>query len=694
MSQDRIDRRALVMRHNPVITRFEPLSPLSVGNGEFAFTADFTGLQSFPQYYRTPLGTQSQWGWHSSRSKSQYSLNDIQLHMYDTGDRQVGYAVSDSGQEEPFHWLRQNPHRLQLGQIGLRLLSEDGKEVGFEDISGKEQTLDMWTGILTSRFQVNGVPVFVQTCCHPLVDELGVRIVSPLVNLHRLEITFGFPSPHPTSKVWGETIELNWQVDEEQSHKTDYRAESNQSGVFIRTLDEDGYRVSATWFMDGEVVQDESHRYRLVPQTEGSTVELSIGFHSTQALAALPAFDDIAAASAEHWERFWNEGGAVELVASRDPRAAELERRILLSQFLTAIHCSGSLPPQETGLLYNSWFGKFHLEMHWWHAVHFALWGRTYLLRKSMDWYIRILPVAKQIAHSQGYEGARWPKMVGPNGQESPSPIGPLLIWQQPHPIVYAELCYLAEPKKETLEAFRDIVLETAAFMASFATWDAERERYVLGPPVIPAQEEHKPEKTWNPTFELEYWRHGLELAQLWRQRLGLPTEPQWHHICERISALPVAGGVYVAHENDAETFTRVNKDHPSMLGALGILPGKSVDPEVMRNTLFKVLGEWQWDTSWGWDFPMTAMTAARLGEGEAAVSALLMNATKNTYLPNGHNYQHEELTAYLPGNGGLLAAVAIMASGFQGGPRDIKAPGFPQDGSWTVRFEGLNAWL
>ena len=26
--------------------------------------------------------------------------------------------------------------------------------------------------------------------------------------------------------------------------------------------------------------------------------------------------------------------------------------------------------------------GKFHLEMHWWHAVHFALWNRLELLEK------------------------------------------------------------------------------------------------------------------------------------------------------------------------------------------------------------------------------------------------------------------------------------------------------------------------
>src|SRR6185312_689119 len=118
-------------------------------------------------------------------------------------------------------------------------------------------------------------------------------------------------------------------------------------------------------------------------------------------------------ASANHWAKFWSTGGAVDFSDSRDARAPELERRIVLSQYLTAIQCAGSMPPQETGLTVNSWYGKFHLEMHWWHAAHFALWNRTDLLEKSLGWYGRVLPAARALALTQGYRGARWPKMVG-----------------------------------------------------------------------------------------------------------------------------------------------------------------------------------------------------------------------------------------------------------------------------------------
>src|SRR5690349_19181526 len=46
-----IDRVALVKRHNPTLRKLDTLAPLSLGNGEFAFTGDITGLQTFPREY-------------------------------------------------------------------------------------------------------------------------------------------------------------------------------------------------------------------------------------------------------------------------------------------------------------------------------------------------------------------------------------------------------------------------------------------------------------------------------------------------------------------------------------------------------------------------------------------------------------------------------------------------------------------
>jgi len=82
-------------------------------------------------------------------------------------------------------------------------------------------------------------------------------------------------------------------------------------------------------------------------------------------------------------------------------------------------------------------------------------------------------------------------------------------------------------------------------------------------------------------------------------------------------------------------------------------------------------------------------VTAARLGEPDKAVDALFMDSPKNRWLANGHNYQSARLPLYLPGNGGLLTAVAMMAAGWDGCP-DRPSPGFPDNWKWKVRWEGL----
>jgi hypothetical protein len=587
------------------------------------------------------------------------------------------------------NWLRENPHRLHLGRIGLNLSTGD-VGAGMRDVSDIRQELDLWLGIITSRFLFAGVPVMVKTAVHPDLDLLAVRIESRALrqdgNAQLFPcLNFPYGSPAMNAAEWGPR---------RAAHKSTVISTTAHSARLHRKLDATEYYVAIEW--TGEAAFDANlidHEFQIYPKRSPETLEFVVAFSPQPFSARLPEASQTFAAAADHWQRFWTTGAAIDLSSSRDQRANEIERRVVLSQYLTAIQCSGSMPPQETGLTCNSWYGKFHLEMHWWHAAHFALWNRLPLLEKSLGWYDTILPGARELAKSQGYRGARWPKMVGPEGRDSPSPVGPLLIWQQPHPLFYAELCYLSRPSRATLARYRNIVFETAEFMASFAYYETARKRFVLGPPVIPAQENHPARETWNPTFELEYWSFGLRVAQRWRQRLGMQRNPEWERIISQLSALPVRDGVYLAHENCPQTYTERNHDHPSMLGALGMLPGRSADRETMRRTLKRVLKDWQWNTTWGWDYPLTAMTAARLGETKIAVDALLLDTEKNRYLPNGHNYQRPNLPCYLPGNGGLLYAIAMMAGGWDSTTRRT-APGFPDDGSWTVRAENLNSQL
>jgi hypothetical protein len=307
--------------------------------------------------------------------------------------------------------------------------------------------------------------------------------------------------------------------------------------------------------------------------------------------------------------------------------------------------------------------------MHYWHHAAFALWGREGDLRRSLDWYKRILPKAKELAASQGYTGARWPKMTDPSGFNSPSGIAVLILWQQPHPIMFAELCYRANPDGALLREYRETIVETAEFMKNFIHWDEEGNRYVVGPPYIPVQERHKAAVTLNAAYELEYFRWGFRAADTWLKRLGETS--CYGEIAEELALPSRKDGLYLAHENCPDTYTKLPfyTDHPSMLMMYGVLNSEKTDPSLMSATLDKVLEVWDMQTLWGWDFPVMAMTACRLGRKEDAVKLLLLDSPKNHYLPNGHNRQtgSDALPSYLPGNGGVLIAAAMMAAGFDG---------------------------
>lgn len=693
-----MDRKEIVQRHNPELHKWDPVSPLSVGNGEFAFSVDMTGLQSFPGQYEVPLGTQSNWSWHYTGGHDRFSAQDAEYQMFETHGRLVGYPMKPGEKAEAYHWLRMNPHRQQLGRASFRFLRESGAEVEACDIKQLNQRLDLWSGIITSQFMVENVPVQVTTACHAEHATIAVRVESELIQQGRLQVFMKFPAPDMTNTSWAKSVFPDWEHDDR--HDTVLAHTDDNSALLQRRMDEDGYDVNWAW-SSGHLERTAVHEFTLLPRPElGNNLEFTIGF-VPQGIPSpplpsfpLPTVEEVLCSSLQHWEQFWMSGAAIDFAGSSDPRAYELERRVILSQFLCAMHSGGSIPPQETGLMYNSWFGKAHLEMHWWHGAHFPLWGRAEILLQSMDWYTRILPVAYELAESQGYEGARWPKMVDFEGKPCPSAVAPGLIWQQPHPLALAELCYRAEPTEELLLRFRDIVYASANFMVSYAHWDEVKRVYDLGPPLIPAQECHPLAGSKNPPYELEYWRYGLEIAISWAKRLQETPHPRWADVASHMAAPPQQDGVYLAHELCPETFTARNHDHPSMLGALGMLPGAGIDHDVMLRTLLKVKEVWKWGSAWGWDFPMCAMTATRLGEPDLAIDFLLMDAAKNTYLANGHNYQRAGLSAYLPGNGGLLIAVAMMAAGWEGASAEVNNPGFPQDGSWQVQWEGLEPWL
>jgi hypothetical protein len=672
-----IDRHALVSRHDVTVHQPDRFGAMAVGNGNFAFNFDVTGLQSFPDYYAktTPLGILSTWGWHAFPNPEGFSLETYPFKTIPKHDRTFTYPDSGTAHPTPpAAYLRSNPQRFGLGQIGLVMTRADGAAVALTDLQNITLHLDLWDAQASSAFTVDGQPVRVETVAHPVRDEVAVRIDSPLIAAGRLKVRLAFPY---ASDSFGPDYQ-DWSHPD--SHETRMKPRGPGSADFSRTLDDTHYNVRVRWSDGASLVSAGKHEFILAGA--GDHLELSAWFSRQPPATEADNVAAVQTAAADSWHRYWNTGGVIDFSGTADPRAAELERRLVLSQYLMAVHDSGDCPPEETGLAANSWFGKFHMEMYWWHSAHWALWGHPELLERSLDSLHAMMPPSAAMAKREGCIGVKWPKMTDPSGTESPSGVGPVLVWQQPHPIYLAELLWRARRDQATLDRYKDIVFQTADYMASFVDYDAGRKEFVLGPGVSSGDEKHTDVlHNLNPTMEIVYWKWTLQIAQQWRQRLHLPRDAKWDDVIDHLAKPTVRNGVYPALEIPVE-------DKPAFLTTFmyGAIPGPDVDVEVMRKTLHATQSPAP-QNAVTWGTAMAAMCAARLDEPDRAVDLLVGPYDQNPFRPSGYTVRRPDQTPmYMPANGGWLTAAAMMAAGWDGSIGN--APGFPK--SWIVRSEGL----
>jgi hypothetical protein len=679
--QESIDRKSVIERHTIISNELNTISPAQVGNGEFAFSADITGLQTF-----IPFNTMSHWGWHSDPLPEGTKIENFKGQLVDTYGRMVKYPLVNEDDEEQkalSGWLSGNPHRINLGRIGFLIKKADGSEISPDDLQNVRQELNLWSGIITSYFEIEGIPVHVKTASHPARDLIAVSVKSELIKMRRLSVKTAFPSASAGNSNWGNYIGI-W--DKPQSHQTIVEEKDGQVN-FRRILDNDIYHVSLKWFTRSLLNRDEYNPHHFIIQSLDDYMDFVFEFSSEKSGNELPTVEACFEASKKGWADFWNSGAAIDLSESSDPRWIELERRVVLSQYLMKVNEAGSLPPQESGLVNNGWYGRFHFEMIWWHGVHWALWNRWEQLDKSLGIYNRFLESAKERAKGEGFLGVRWPKCTAYNNSEWPHPCHAFLIWQQPHPIYFAELDYRLHPKKETLEKWKDVVFQTADFLASIAHYDTLKKEYVLGPPLIPVSENVDYMHTLNPAFELGYWRFGLRTAKEWYNRLGMEIPEILEEVLYNLAPLPVEDSLYVLHEGIQDMWTNYNYEHPALIGTYGMLPGDGVDPDILENTFEKILSVWNFRRVWGWDFPMLAMTAARLNRPEEAIDLLL----HENFIFDQHGLAYGEGSPYpyFPSNGGLLTTIAMMAGGWDGSEGDT--PGFPKNGKWIIKNENFN---
>lgn len=207
---------------------------------------------------------------------------------------------------------------------------------------------------------------------------------------------------------------------------------------------------------------------------------------------------------------------------------------------------------------------------------------------------------------------------------------------------------------------------------------------------MYPVSENTPPNATFNPTFELAYWRFGLNIAAQWKTRQHLPVPDSWRHVAQNLAPLPTFNETYPIYQDIPNMWIDPNTfyDHPAMIGIYGLLPPTpGFNLTIMQNTADKIASIWDFTQLFGWDFPMLAMNAARLGRPEQAVEYLLdVNFPfDDVGMPIGGP---RVATPYFPGSSSLLLAVAMMAGGWDGD----EGPHFPE--GWDVEVEGFSPAL
>ncbi|KAL7627086.1 hypothetical protein AAE478_003862 [Parahypoxylon ruwenzoriense] len=316
--------------------------------------------------------------------------------------------------------------------------------------------------------------------------------------------------------------------------------------------------------------------------------------------------------------------------ATPSPRT-KLQRRIIMTQYYMRVNSAGTGQiPQESGLVYNGWWGKIHLEMAVWHCAHWAAWGRQqYFDRVFPAMYETLLPSAAARACNIGWDGARWAKMTELGTSDiAPGETRAYLMWQQPHPMYLAQLAYQAKPTRRTLREWDRVVTATAEYMASFAWYNETSGHYDLEPPPKGVTENSFSRETRNLAFEIAYWRWALDAAADWRS------------------------------------------------GSWGSAPAAPVDGTHIPWEI------WTDANIRGWGRSVLAINPTRIGNTERAIYHLRTTATGPAI------WSDPSPPPRFPGGGSVLYAIGYVAVGWAGS--EGNAPGFPKDGTWVVKHEGL----
>lgn len=265
----------------------------------------------------------------------------------------MNYDQPNPAENDISNWLIQNPQRLNLANIGLFFGTE---QVNEDDLADKSQTLDLWTGSLISTFTYNGVRTRVETRAASGSDSIGLSIESDLLANASLGLFFDFPYPDvhkfdaPFVGVWNAT----------SNHSTSLETSGNRLSI-LHTIDNNSYVMDAEWDGQGQVAGPENGTHRYFFTTLGETTLNLTATFSPKGVSSMATFNSLKEDAELWWQDYWTSGAFVDMTSTDSANASELQRRIILSQYLLAVNSASDFSPQESGLVNSGWYGKFHV---------------------------------------------------------------------------------------------------------------------------------------------------------------------------------------------------------------------------------------------------------------------------------------------------------------------------------------------
>lgn len=588
-------KKSDIIKYNLKFNHIDSKNPVTIGNGDFAITLDQTGTQSLYEIYKDiPLSTMSNKNWfYKDKKDIKPSYVDGKAYMLFNLDNDPNYQIN-----------RQYPFKYSFMQI---LLYDNDKLIDINNIKDVKQELDLYKGIVTSSFnykeKINKTISFI----YQDHDEFNFKLQSDNLNL---ALKFNYPSY--TKNGYRLDILPNVLVKEDR----------------ITLLYDDKNSLS----------------FKLKSSSKYQIVENTLSFDDNNVSFSL-ALDEIK--EGKLLDEFWKCDNGI--IIDNE----ELVKKMVLSKYLLHVNSTGIYPPQESGLTYNCWNSKFHLEMHLIHSLWNIYNNHVCDLVKSFDYYLSIMPSSLKRASLNGYKGLRFPKMTGPDGEDSPSNIGPLLIWQAPHILFMLQEIYYLYNKENIIKKYEPLISGTIDFMISFLT--LKDSKYQMLDPLLEACESIPLDRCQNPSFELEYWRYTLE------RQPKIDTVLYGH---QRYDYLDITSKIITPKEDDGiylKTYGVIDKydlykDHPTEGFLMSFFKSKIVDKEKMVKTIDYILKNMDLSSYWGWDFPFLGLSLLNCGEIEKSIEVTQLNTINNQYLYNGYNTSpRDDLKAYLPGNGAFL---------------------------------------